>query len=288
VAAAVGRDRHGHGQREGGPLNDELDTLFATPPTAFIEERKRIVAALKAAGRKDEAKTVEKIPRPSLAVWTVNRIAQLDPELVRQLGVITDRLQGATGAEYAAAAAEHRQTLAALRRRAAEVLGAAGQEAGLNLVQRVIANLRAATGSAETRATLERGRLERDVEEQDVASLFGAAVAEGAAAPAARGKPAAVKDTKAAAQADAKSAAEAKAQERARAKEIAALEREVKRLRDLAIAARKDADRAERAVAAAQEALATAERRLTEDREAADAADQAVAQAERELRRLSD
>jgi len=72
---------------------DELDTLFAAPPTRFIEERKRIVAALKGTGRKDEAKAVEKIPRPSVAVWTVNQIAQRDPELVRRLGATTERLK---------------------------------------------------------------------------------------------------------------------------------------------------------------------------------------------------
>ena len=74
-------------------MADDLDSLFATPPTAFIEERKRIVAALKGAGRKDDAKAVEKIPRPSLAVWTVNQIARRDPELLGRLGVVTDRLQ---------------------------------------------------------------------------------------------------------------------------------------------------------------------------------------------------
>jgi hypothetical protein len=285
VAAALGRHWHRDDQRQGRALiSDELDTLFATPPAAFIEERKRIVAALKAAGRKDEAKTVEKIPRPSLAVWTVNRIAQLDPDLVRQLGAITDRLASAAGAEYAAAAAEHRQTLAALRRRAAEVLGAAGQEAGLNLVQRVIANLRAAVGSAETRATLEHGRLERDVEEQDVTSLFGAAVAAGAAAP---GKPSATKETKAA-KSDEKSAAEAKALARARAKEIATAEREVKRLREAAAAARKNVERSERAVAAAQEALADAEKKLADDKEARDAAAHELGEAEATLAGLTE
>ncbi len=78
-------------------MADDLDSLFAAPPTGFIEERKRIVAALKGAGRKDEAKAVEKIPRPSIAVWTVNQIARRDPELVRRLGAITDRLKSAAG-----------------------------------------------------------------------------------------------------------------------------------------------------------------------------------------------
>ena len=76
-------------------MADDLDSLFGTPPAAFIAERKRIVAALKAGGRKDEAKEVEKIPRPSVAIWTVNQIARRDPEVIRRLGAITARLQTA-------------------------------------------------------------------------------------------------------------------------------------------------------------------------------------------------
>ena len=272
-------------------MADDLDSLFATPPAAFIAERKRIVAALKGAGRKDEAKEVDKIPRPSVAVWTVNQIARRDPEVIRRLGAITTRLQSAAGAEYGAAAAELRQVLDELRGEAAAVLAAAGHDdIGPHLVQRVIANLRAATGDRETRATLEAGRLTRDVEEPDAAaSLFGGALAAGA--PAARERPTARAATTATTGADAKakaeSAAQAKAQERARAKEIAAAEREIKRLRDADAAARKDVERAERAVAGARKELDAAEKRLAADRdEAADAAD-ALAQAEAELARVS-
>jgi len=274
---------------------DDLDSLFAAPPAGFIEERKRIVAALKSAGRKDVAKAVEKIPRPSLAVWTVNQIARRDPEVVRQLVGITERLKSSGGAEYGAAAAELRQVLEELRGEAAAVLAAAGHEdVGPHLVQRVIANLRAAAGNAaagnaETRATLEQGRLVRDIEEQDVVSLFGATP--GAEAPAARGQaaPKAPKTDDKNTKADGKAAAaEAKARERARAIAITAAEREVKRLRDTAAAARKDAERTERAVAAARESLAAAETRLAADQADADAAAHALAQAEAELARLSE
>ncbi len=292
----MGRDRNRDAEHQGGPLSDsasdDLDSLFATPPAKFIEERKRIVAALKGAGRKDEAKAVEKIPRPSLAVWTVNQIARRDPELVRRLGAITERLRVAAGAEYGAAAAEHRQVLGALRDRAGEVLGDAGQEIDAHIIQRVSANLRAAAGGADTRATLERGRLERDLEEQDAAALFGMAGAAAIEAPATKAEAKAAKsaDAKAKAKADADAdakAAETKEDERARAKQIAAAEREVKRLRDEAATARKHVDRAERAVAAAQEAVAAAEEKLASDRAAADAANDALARAEGELADLS-
>ena len=111
-------------------MTDDLDSLFATPPAAFIEERKRIVAALKGAGRKDEAKEVEKIPRPSLAVWTVNQIARRDPEADRAAGRRSRLACSRRRApEYGAAAAELRQVLEELRGGAAAVLAAAGHDA---------------------------------------------------------------------------------------------------------------------------------------------------------------
>jgi hypothetical protein len=269
-------------------VSDDLDSLFAAPPPEFIEERKRIVAALKDAGRKDEAKAIEKIPRPTLAVWTVNQIARRDPELVRRLGEITERLQAATGPDYAAAAVEHRQVLQQLRERAGEVLADAGHEIAPNIVQRVIANLRAAAGAAETRSTLEQGRLARDVEEPEIASLFGtapeaeeAAVSEHRAAPAPRSGGAPAKASSETA------AADRQADERARAKQIAAAEREVKRRRGADAGARKEVARAEGAVTGARERLALAEIRAASARAAAEAAARALAEAEAALARTS-
>jgi len=266
--------------------SDELDSLFTAPPAEFIEKRKRLAAALKDAGRKHEAKAVEKIPRPSLPIWTFNQIAHRHPALVRRLDEITERLQTASGPEYAAAAVEHRQVLQELRDRAGEVLADGGHEVAPHIVQRVIANLRAAAGSAETRLTLEQGRLVRDVEEPELDSLFG--VAAGGDAPAGEGEPAADQPgapTKRGAPAG-ETAAETKTRERARAKAIAAADREVKRRRDAERAARKDVERAERVIAAARQSLNVAEVRAASARAAADEAAQALIQAEADQARV--
>ncbi|HMF43750.1 MAG TPA: hypothetical protein VKQ32_23910 [Polyangia bacterium] len=260
--------------------SDDLDSLFAAPPAGFIEERKRIVAALKSAGRKDEAKAVEKIPRPSLALWTVNQIARRDPELVRRLSEVTERLQTAPISEYATAAVEHRQVLHQLRDRASEILAGAGLEITPQVILRAIANLRAAAGSPDTRATLEQGRMVRDLAEQASESLFGsaAAPADGAAS-----SPAAA----AADSAPTAAPAETTAQTRVRTKEIVQAEREVKRLRGAEAAARKKVERAERAVAAARESIAVAEVHAATARADAEAAEKARADAEAALARLS-
>jgi hypothetical protein len=266
---------------------DELDSLFATPPEKFIEERKRIVAALKDGGRKDQAKTVEKIPRPSVAVWTVNQIARRDPDLVGQLVAITEKLKTAAGPGYGAAAAELRETLEQLRSEAAAVLAAAGHEdVGPHMIQRVIANLRAAAGDAGTRATLEQGRLVRDVEEQEMTSLFGAGTT-GMDAPPAKATKAADAKPKTDAKTTAAAATDTKAQERARAKVIAAAERDVKSRRADVAAARKDLERAERTIASARESLAVAEVRAATARAAAATAADALADAEAALARVS-
>jgi hypothetical protein len=266
---------------------DDLDSLFAAPPAGFIAERKRIVAALKGAGRKDDAKAVEKIPRPSLPLWTVNQIARRDPELVRRLGEVTQRLQTAPGAEYAAAAVEHRQVLHQLRDRASEILSAAGHELTPQVILRAIANLRAAAGSPDTRATLEQGRMVQDLAEQASENLFGTAAAaaapdDGATSPATTEGAAAPAPTAAA------GPAATAPQARVRTKEIIDAERAVKRLRADEAAARKKVDRAERAVTAARESLAVVEVHAATARAAAEAATQARADAEATLARLSD
>ena len=275
-------------------MSDDLDSLFAAAPASFIEERRRIAAALKGAGRKDEAKAVEKIPRPSVAVWAVNQLARRDPQLVRRLGAITDRLKVAAGPEYGAAAAEHRQVLGELRDRASDVLAGAGHEVGPHLVQRVVTNLRAGAASPETRVLLEQGRVQRDLQEQEVASLFGtAAAALDTPAPNATkvskvSEPSRPGGAKAGAEAKAaaRTAAAAKAEEHARAKQIAAAERDVKRLRADADNTQKDVERAKRAVADAREALEAAEERLTAARADADDAARALARAEADRARL--
>ena len=234
---------------------DDLDSLFAAPPAGFIAERKRIVAALKSAGRKEDAKAVEKIPRPSLALWTVNQIARREPDLIRRLVEITERLQSAPGAEYAAAAVEHRQVLHQLRDRASDILAAAGHELTPQVILRAIANLRVAAGSPEARVTLEQGRLVEDVAEQASDSLFGTAAA---AAPA-DGATSAQTATTDASSPPTPGAGITVPPPRARTKEVIEAERELKRMRAAEAAALKKAERAERTVAAARESLAVAE-----------------------------
>ena len=74
--------------------DDDIGRLYSVPPADFVGERNAIVKKLKAAGRRQEAATVEKLPRPTLSVWAVNQIARQEPALLRRLADATAGLQG--------------------------------------------------------------------------------------------------------------------------------------------------------------------------------------------------
>src|ERR1022692_3671577 len=107
--------------------SDETDRLFIARPSDFVGERKILVKTLKATGRRQEAASIEKLPRPSLSTWATNQLARREPGLVKELGEVTARLQTAGSApDYAGAVAQHRDLLRSLRARAEEILTEAG------------------------------------------------------------------------------------------------------------------------------------------------------------------
>ena len=78
--------------------DDDISRLFSVRPADFVGERNATVKRLKAAGRRDDATTVGKLPRPTLSVWAVNQIARQEPALVGRLADATAGLQGETRA----------------------------------------------------------------------------------------------------------------------------------------------------------------------------------------------
>jgi hypothetical protein len=216
-------------------LPDEIDPLFTAPLAEFVAERKRIAQALKDAGRRDDAKLVATTPKPSLPIWVVNQLARREAALITELDELTARLRGAQGPDYAATAVNHRRVLAELRWKAEEISTATGHAATPALLNRVVANLRAAAAGDDSRALLRAGRLTRDVEEPGFADLFGQAPAESAppaaparAAPAPAHRADEARQKRDQAVADRAQAAAAREQERARARALAAAERQSK------------------------------------------------------------
>jgi hypothetical protein len=83
-----------------GPLPDEAVELFAVDPADFIAARDEVVRALRSAGRRDDARRVKSLRRPTLAVWSVNQLGRRDGELVARFAEVS-----------AALAAEQRETM---------------------------------------------------------------------------------------------------------------------------------------------------------------------------------
>lgn len=275
-------------------MPDEIDALFAAPLADFVAERKRIAQALKAAGRRDDARVVAATPKPTLPIWIINQLARREPALVKELDELTAQLRGAEGPEYAAGVVNHRRALAELRWKAEELLTEAGHAAPPAVLNRVIANLRAAAAGEDTRPLLIAGRLTRDVEEPGFADLFGqgAAQAETPAqprptppAPAAhRAEDARHKREQAASERE--QAAAARAQQRERERALASAERQSKQLRAADAAARAALAREERTRDTAREVLERAEARVEAARVEASAAASELAAADAEIARL--
>jgi hypothetical protein len=274
--------------------DDALERLLSVPLSSFVEERGRLAAALKAAGRRDEARELARLAKPSAAVWVVNQLARKEGALVKRFGELTTALRsGTAAADYARLIGEHRDALKSLRAAAERILVAAGHAATPAILERIVHSLRAGMTGDQTRAAIERGHLLREVGEPDFVSLMGAPspASEERAATAAEAKPhareEAARPKPAAAARPARDPAEARAavtqereRERERARARAAAEREAERLRTQTAAARKKLAEEERALETARRALADREARVAAARDEVEALARQLAPAE--------
>jgi hypothetical protein len=119
--------------------DDAIAALYRAPLDAFVAERKRLAAELKDAGDKEGARRFAKIARPSLSAWTVNQLWWQARGPFEQLFESAARLrQGDLGASRA-----HRESLAELRARAADILRAGSHATTDAVLRRVAATLAA-------------------------------------------------------------------------------------------------------------------------------------------------
>lgn len=243
--------------------DDDIGRLFSVRPADFVGERNATVKKLKAAGRRDDATTVEKLPRPTLSVWAVNRIARQAPALVRRLADATAALQGGNRggtSSYADVLAAHRDVLKALRLKAEEILNASGFHPAPDLLTRVVHDLRAGISRPESRPLIESGRLVRDVTDDGVVNPFAGApgAAPGTDEPTDRRTDDRTSNRTARARDEARAREEARARDQARAFQ----KRRIENLRERVATAQAASARDEREVEAARRALKEAERRL--------------------------
>ncbi len=127
------------------PVGAATEALYGVPLSRFVEERKRLAAELKAAGKKLPAQRLAAISRPAASVWAINQLwrqarTEVDA-LFAAAAKVRDGDLGAMGI--------HREVLADLRARGAELLradGSAANEATLRRITQTLQALAAAGG----------------------------------------------------------------------------------------------------------------------------------------------
>jgi hypothetical protein len=172
----------------------DVDELFALPLDEFTAARNAVAKRLKQDGDADAAEQVRALPKPSVAAWTVNQLARVEPAAVRSLLNVAARVRSAqerslqgerTADELRAAQAEEREVIRSLTRSAESVLREAGRPASGTTLERVASLLRAAAVDEPGRSALRAGRLTGDVEASGFDAFSGMTV------PAKRGRGAA-------------------------------------------------------------------------------------------------
>lgn len=76
-------------------LPTEAAALWALSPQEFVSARAALVRALRGEGRRDEAAAVAKLRKPTRDAWVVNRLVAREPELVRAIVAVGERLRAA-------------------------------------------------------------------------------------------------------------------------------------------------------------------------------------------------
>ena len=161
-------------------LPAEAARLMSVAPDAFVEERKRVAAELREAGRADQAAQVAALRKPTAVVLAVNRAARDRPQAAKDAAEAATRvrdtqLSGEQDA-YRAAVADLDRALDLLADVALAHVGGKGKQATDAMRQRVRDLLRSAVADETARDALVRGALLAEQEASGFGSFAGATV----------------------------------------------------------------------------------------------------------------
>ena len=150
-------------------LEAEIDRLYDTAPEDFVGEREAVARWLRGERRRDEAKQVHALRKPSQGAWAINRVARRKPELAEAvmstgdaLGEAQLALASGGGADTLRAAADaHQQAVNRFAQAAREALaqrGVASDEA----LRRVHETLFATATDPELAEQVRTGRVVKE------------------------------------------------------------------------------------------------------------------------------
>lgn len=281
----------------------DADGLYGLPLDEFVAERGALAKALRADGKRDEAKDVSALRKPSVAAWAVNQLVRTQAKAFDRLLAAGDRLVEVQAgvlagdrepAELREASASQREAVDQLLEAAGGLLSSGGHELSPAVRDRVADTLQAAALDPEAREQVRGGRLERELRH---VGLGAGGLAPGGSHPKSESKtkakprPAERKSAagKGARPGDAEQARRANRAKPAKSAEAgedkAASRADAKRAEHERLQARRTARHAEadtrRAAERAQRGLEVAQERRDKAAEALAAADRAVAEAER-------
>lgn len=160
--------------------------LYGVSRDRFVTERNALARALRADGRREDAKRVAKLAKPTQAVWAVNQLARGDSAALDELFAAGDRLGEAQrdliagdGDRDALRAAGQRERAAvdALVAAAQTVIGAAGDRASPATLGRVAQTLHAAALEPELHQLVSNGCLDRELRHVGLGDAIDAAPA---------------------------------------------------------------------------------------------------------------
>jgi hypothetical protein len=294
----------------------DVDRLFSVPLEDFVAERKQVAKELRAAGEREAAAEVAKLPKPTPPAWALNQLAREEPDAVGAWLDAAEELRAVSenpGAGLRDAMAAHRDATRTLLAVVRERARPGGKPLSEPMLERVRELLQAATVDAAMADALRAGR----VVEGDEAPSFGVSAGdEGAPSSTAAGEggkragagrgaggasagrgsggavtprgPSRAEQRRAAKEREAERKAKERADRQAELeRHIAAAEEELARLREDAAERNTAVSEADERLADAQRALHRTESEASAAHAAADEANDAVATAERELRQLA-
>lgn len=155
-------------KRPTGP-DAEIDALFRLPLTEFTSARNALAARLNKAGQAIDARRVKSLAKPPAPAWAVNQLYWENPKAIDQLIGVTERVRKAqTGksknADLRGLLNEKKAMMAALTKRALELLATAGHAASPDAMRRVSATLEALAVWGKREGVPQAGRLTADLD----------------------------------------------------------------------------------------------------------------------------
>lgn len=152
---------------EAGELESALDALYAADPDGFVAGRAALASELRRAGRRDDARRVAGLRRPTLVAWAIDHVALTAPDRVDALVAAGERLRRAheevvSGGDRSAlhGAVEARRVLIAeVAGQALDVLRRRGGADPGGHRDEIEATLEAASTDPDVAALVRRGRL---------------------------------------------------------------------------------------------------------------------------------